>query len=256
MSSCEIYPIVEELSSKGKSFCIVTEVFPDGKVKRGLISEGKIIVGDLDELAFSESEEIDSANGKIKILRDCAQGNPNVIVIGNGKVARHLVELMKFLNYPVTVVGDHDVEDIEANVVNDMSLLPSMIDDNTFVVIANEGGKHYDITGVETAIRSRARYVSLMASRNRAAMFIQKMINDGLNEEEIRKRLYSPAGLDLGSKTPQEIALSIASQIVAVSRGGEGIHYMIKKNPYDLLGKVKEESCSWSGEEKKARQSC
>ncbi|WP_054846774.1 XdhC family protein [Sulfuracidifex tepidarius] len=206
MSSCEIYPIVDELSSKGKSFCIVTEVFPDGKVKRGVISEGKVVVGNLDELAFSEKEEIDTPNGKVKVMMDCVQGNPNVIVIGNGKVARHLVELMKFLNYPVTVVGDHDIQDIDANVVNDISLLSSLIDGNTFVVVANEGGKHYDITGVETAIRSGARYVSLMASRNRAAASIQRMINDGLSEEEIKKRLYSPAGLDLGSKTPQEIA--------------------------------------------------
>jgi xanthine dehydrogenase accessory factor len=256
MSSCELFPLIEELSSSGKSFCIVTEVFPDGSVKRGIISDGRIIAGNLDELALKQ-EEVETSAGKVKVMMDCSQGTPNVIVVGSGKVAKYVVQLMKFLNYPVTVVGDHDVEDVEANVINDMSLLPSLIDKNTFVVVANEGGKHYDMTGVEIAIRKGAKFVSLMASMKRAAYFIQRMIDDGVSEEEIRKRLYSPAGLDLGSKSPQEIAMSIASQIVALTRGGEGGHYMFKKNPYSILGKVKEESCALDGDQKlESRQNC
>jgi xanthine dehydrogenase accessory factor len=246
MSSCEIYPVIEELSLKGKKFCIVTEVYPNGKVKRGVVSEGKVIVGEIDPFALEGKEEVEIQGMKVKIMTDCAEGNPNVIVIGSGKVARHLVSLMNFLNYPVTVVGDHDVDDsFEANVVNDMKLLPTLINENTFVVVANEGGKHYDVSGVEMAIKGGAKFVALMASRNRAALAIKRMIDSGIKEEEIKKRFYSPAGLDLGSKTPQEIALSIASQIVAIARGGGGGHYMLKKDPYSLVGKVQEENCVW-----------
>jgi len=73
-------------------------------------------------------------------------------------------------------------------------------------VIANEGGKPYDSEATYVALKARARFVGLMASKRRAAAVMAKVVNRGISLEEL-KSLRSPVGLDIGSVTAEEIDL-------------------------------------------------
>jgi xanthine dehydrogenase accessory factor len=72
---------------------------------------------------------------------------------------------------------------------------------------------------VEKALEGSAAYVALIASRHRSKLVLDYLLARGMPAEKV-ERVWAPAGLDLGAATPEEIALSIVSQMVALRRGG------------------------------------
>jgi xanthine/CO dehydrogenase XdhC/CoxF family maturation factor len=86
----------------------------------------------------------------------------------------------------------------------------------TFVVIATLHKK--DHLWLQKALEGNAAYVALIASRHRSRLVLDYLLATGIPAEEVEK-VWAPAGLDLGAATPEEIALSIISQIVALRRG-------------------------------------
>lgn len=88
-----------------------------------------------------------------------------------------------------------------------------------FLVLASHDYK-YELPILREALRSPVRYVGMLAGRKRADGVRTLLREDGLSEEEIG-RLQAPIGLDIGGREPQEIALSIAAQLIAVREGKE-----------------------------------
>jgi xanthine dehydrogenase accessory factor len=90
------------------------------------------------------------------------------------------------------------------------------LDDATAVVIASHGGPEAEI--IRAALDHGVGYVGLVASRVRGASILDSL---GLSDDE-RARIHTPVGLAIGAKTPAEIAVSIAAELVAGIRGGLG----------------------------------
>ena len=91
---------------------------------------------------------------------------------------------------------------------------------NSFIVVATRGHK-LDAQCLRAAIATRARYVGLLGSK-RKTILIERMLRDeGLPEERIRS-VHAPVGLDLGGRTPAEIALSVLAELSMERYGGSG----------------------------------
>ena len=89
-----------------------------------------------------------------------------------------------------------------------------------YVIIATQHkGDHESI---KQALRCNAGYIALIASRKRARLVLDYLREEQLSEEDIA-RVVAPSGLDLGPKTPEEIALCILSEITMLRRGGSGM---------------------------------
>jgi xanthine dehydrogenase accessory factor len=86
-----------------------------------------------------------------------------------------------------------------------------------FVVLAAHDYK-YELPILREALRSPVRFVGMLAGRKRADATRALLREEGLSEDEVA-RLQSPIGLDIGGREPEEIALSIAAQLVAVREG-------------------------------------
>lgn len=80
----------------------------------------------------------------------------------------------------------------------------------------------FDIPLLTRALRLPLAYVGAMGSRRTHADRLRRLREAGVTERQLA-RLRSPIGLDLGARTPEETALSIAAEIVAVRRGGAGV---------------------------------
>ena len=91
---------------------------------------------------------------------------------------------------------------------------------NTFVVVATRGHR-YDDMALESALSTRARYIGLLGSRRKTIMIYQRLIQQGVPLERI-KEVYAPIGLNIGALEPEELAVSIMSEIIMVRRGGDG----------------------------------
>jgi xanthine dehydrogenase accessory factor len=142
-----------------------------------------------------------------------------LIVVGSTPVADALTRTAVSLDYDVVrAVDDGEQADLgpaaEALGVRIVSLaeLESVLrasNGQAAAVVASQG--HYDERALETILRGGAAYVGLVASRTRAAS-VKQLLDDGGVPDTAAIR--SPAGLDLGARTPAEVALSILAEIV------------------------------------------
>jgi molybdenum cofactor cytidylyltransferase len=137
-----------------------------------------------------------------------------LLIVGWGPVASALVKLGQLLNLTVTVVDPLlQVSDLPPGprLLNtlDFSLLPPI--SHRYVVVASRG--KFDEEAIEQALRMQSSYVGLMASKKRGQEMRRNLEQKGEPAEKLAA-LRVPAGIDIGAKTPEEIALSIMAEIV------------------------------------------
>lgn len=88
-----------------------------------------------------------------------------------------------------------------------------------FVVVATQHkGDHQSM---KQALTTQVRYIALIASRKRARLVLKYLREDGVNDMDLL-RIHAPAGFDLGARTPEGIALSVISEIIACANSGNG----------------------------------
>jgi molybdenum cofactor cytidylyltransferase len=151
-----------------------------------------------------------------------AQGSPvqpDLVVAGRDALARALIRLGKLVGFTVTVVdpllGLGDLADADRVLHRlDFSLLPANCE--RYIVVASRG--QFDEDAIEQALRLPAAYVGLVANKKRAQELMAGFERKGISAERLAT-LRASAGLALGAESPEEIALSIMAEIVAVRRG-------------------------------------
>ncbi|MBI4544591.1 MAG: XdhC family protein [Gemmatimonadetes bacterium] len=145
---------------------------------------------------------------------------PRLVVFGIAPAARALVRIGAVLGYAVDVVdpeaereGFPDADRVTADVA------PDAVPPGAFAVVATVGER--DVEAIEAALALRPAYLGVIASRQRFAQVRDALRAGGAAAEAIG-RIATPAGLDIGAKTPEEIALSIMAEIVQRRRRSAG----------------------------------
>ncbi|MFF2811299.1 XdhC family protein [Streptomyces sp. NPDC058000] len=165
----------------------------------------------------------------VVLLVESSVPAPRMIVFGAIDFASALVRVGKFLNYHVTVCDARPVfatrtrfPDADEIVIDwpHRYLDSQQLDSRTVLCVLTHDAK-FDVPLLERALRLPVAYVGAMGSRRTHLDRQQRLRDIGLTEIELN-RLRSPIGLDLGARTPEETALSIAAEIVANRRGGTG----------------------------------
>jgi len=241
------------LSSQGKRFALVTVIQGEAALKY-IISDGRVIYGgtdpvvlELGEKALAQSKVIEVELRDGKAVAEPVEPRPSVVVVGKKLIAKVTARLAKSLGYSVASIG---VTDVEADFVStNLNVLGQLVDQGTAVIIANEGGSPDDSEAALMALKKGARYVGVLASQKRAALIMADLLKRGVTDEEMKGRFFSPIGLDIGSRTAEEIALSILAEVLKVLRGGTGKPYSEVKDPRPLLadainGKL-EDACAF-----------
>lgn len=146
---------------------------------------------------------------------------PQLLIAGHGRIAETLAELGHWMNFSVTV-NDPSADAAafpraDRVISKDFDLAEAHIDSRTFVVIATLHKN--DHLWLQKALAGDAGYVALVASAHRSKLVLDYLRLEGVPAEKLN-HVWAPAGLDLGAATPEEIALSIISQMVALRRGG------------------------------------
>ncbi|HEY6970444.1 MAG TPA: XdhC family protein [Candidatus Angelobacter sp.] len=148
---------------------------------------------------------------------------PELLIAGHGRIAQVLAGLGQLMNFSVTVndpsADRESFPEVDRIVARDFDLTETPIRASTFVVIATLHKN--DHLWLRRAMESDAAYIALIASSHRAGLVLDYLHAEGVPKEKL-DRVWAPAGLDLGAATPEEIALSVISQIVSLRRGGSG----------------------------------
>ena len=145
-----------------------------------------------------------------------------MVLIGGGHVNLQVARLAQMMGFRVMVTDDRrEFANTErfpmAEAVNvasyDKGVGAFPVTPNTAIVIGTRG-HHFDDVATEAAARTAAGYVGLLGSKRKTIMIYESLLKKGLPEERLRL-VHAPIGLDLGGRTPEEIALSIVSEVVA-----------------------------------------
>ncbi len=148
---------------------------------------------------------------------------PRLVIAGAGHIGKAVSHQGRLLSFEVTVIDDREefahpgnLPDADSIIVKDigeaMRELPK--DNNTFIVIVTRGHGH-DADALRPCIGSSAAYVGMMGSKVKVAKVHEEFITKGWATEEQWKQIHTPIGLEIGSETVEEIAVSIAAQLVA-----------------------------------------
>ena len=180
--------------------------------------------------------------GKMEVYIEPVMPEPDLLIAGHGRITETLAVLGHLLGFRI-IVNDPGADrsafaHAQQVIAEDFDLGETPIGPNTYVVIATQHKN--DHHWLLKALPGDAAYVALIASQHRAKLVLDYLAAERVPPEKLA-RIFAPAGLDLGAATPEEIALSIMSQIVALRRGGTS-------RPLHLKDTIADEGASYSSD--------
>jgi xanthine dehydrogenase accessory factor len=251
--SKELFPELGDLAAavqREEPVAVATVITGPGRIgARRLIyaesSTGDLGAGDRLNAAVDDDARGMLAQGQTGVRRYGAQGErrgdelgvfvnsfappPRMMVFGAIDFAAAVARVGKFLGYRVTVCDARGVfatparfRDADEVIVEwpHRYLENEAVDERTVICVLTHDPK-FDVPLLEVALRTPAGYIGAMGSRRTHEDRVERLRQAGVTEAELA-RLRSPIGLDLGARTPEETAVSIAAELIQLRWGGSG----------------------------------
>lgn len=238
--------MIGQLLERGDIAVVVTVVSGPGTIgAKLLVHENGATVGTLGDAALdalvvekargfldSREETRMLSFGESSLLFERLQPAPRLVVCGAGHVGASLARLAAFTGYHTTLLDDRaeflkrerfPEEQIELLVAENWSSAVRVAVGNgrgVSVAVVTRGHNE-DEQCMQVAVQANPDYVGLIGSKRRTSIVIDRLREAGVAEEHLAK-IHAPIGLDIGAVSPEEVALAIMAEIVAMRRGGTG----------------------------------
>jgi len=219
---------------------------------RQAMVRGRTELAQYDLTAEQAGEDGLVCGGRMTVFIEPVEGAPTLCIFGAGHVAQPLCRMASAVGFRVEVADDRAkfanperFPDATALIVASvgeaaerMSLGP-----NAYAVVVTRGHKG-DAEALAAVLGKGLRFVGLLGSRVKAVHVLASLREQGVSLEELRK-IHTPLGLEIGAVTPEEIAVSILAELVAVRRGLDPAESRSMK--MDLPGRLGQEDGSFEG---------
>jgi xanthine dehydrogenase accessory factor len=255
----ELGDVVADIRA-GRPVAVATIIdAPDGQRGRRLIvrpeepTQGGLGSARLDDAVRDDVRGM-LAQGRTGVIRYGAEGErrvddigvfvasyaprPRMIVFGAIDFASAVARIGSFLGYRVSVCDARPVfatakrfPDADEVIVDwpHRYLASTDVDERTVVCVLTHDPK-FDVPLLEVALKLPLAYIGAMGSRRTHADRIARLRELGMSEAEL-SRLHAPIGLDIGARTPEETAVSVAAEIIAARWGGSGVQLRTAEGP-------------------------
>lgn len=181
-------------------------------------------------LSFSLAEDAAYDNGlicggQLEIYIEPVEPLPQAFIFGAGHISRSLSRLCAMLGFSVTVIDDREAyanreRFPEADAVlagNYEDIFPQLpVNSSSYLIIVTRGHRD-DMRVLRWAAAAPAAYVAMIGSRRKVISVVRELVREGMDPHLFR-RVHAPMGLDIGAVTPEEIAVSVAAEMIAVRR--------------------------------------
>ena len=252
----EIYKKINDLLYKQEKFAVATIIRTEGSTPRNVgakmivTKDGNIngtIGGGHNEatviaeavkaikdgktriLTFRLEGENDSGmicGGNMDVYIEPAQPAFSILFLGGGNIGKALSKLAHTVGFSVSVIdplatkedfpdADQIISKKAVEGLSEVNVTPE-----TCIVIATAGHEGDEAT-LRKVIDMEATYIGMIGSKNKVKTIFKNIVDSGVSEDKLCK-IHSPIGLDIGSETPMEIAVSIIAEIISVIKGGTG----------------------------------
>ena len=240
--------MVEQVLDRGEIAVLVTRVTGAHDIgAKLLVHENGAITGslgdaELDAVVVDQARSFLTAREETRlfnlssfdtsVLFERLQPAPRLVVCGAGHVGASLAKLAAFAGYQTTLLDDRaeflkrdrfPEKQIELMVAEDWSsAVRDAVGNGRGVSVAVvTRGHNEDEQCMHAVMRANPDYVGLIGSKRRTSIVIERLRESGVPDDELKK-IHAPIGLDIGAVTPEEVALSILSEIVAERRSARG----------------------------------
>ena len=255
----DLFEEIVRLRSAGKRAALATIVHTNGSIpsyesSRMLVREDGSIAGTIGggcveaevwaaakevmqkeaprEMVFNLNNEASYDNGLIcggtlEVFVEPILPQPTLYIFGGGHVSMAVAQAAHTAGFAVGIVDDREqfanaqrfpmAREIFTSYEEAIAKIqPSA---STYLVIVTRGHKD-DMRCLAWAVRTQARYIGMIGSRRKVISVYRALESDGYRAEEF-ERVFAPMGLEIGALTPEEIAISIAAELIAVRRNAE-----------------------------------
>jgi xanthine dehydrogenase accessory factor len=165
--------------------------------------------------------------GQMEVFIEPIEASPSVYIFGAGHVGFYLGRSANEAGFSVHVIDDRAAfanadrfPDASSIVVDDIPvwLERTPLPATAYVVVVTRGHRN-DLDALRALAPRDLRYIGLIGSRAKVARLYEQLLAEGGVTPEQLARIHAPIGLDVGAVTPQEIAVSITAELIAVRRG-------------------------------------
>jgi xanthine dehydrogenase accessory factor len=224
---------------RGDPLALVTVVAGQAVGDTSLITPGSVVFGSEDARIAQRAREMLAARAESGAVHEVLPATevfiepflppPVLIVVGGVHIAIPLTRFANWLGFYVIIVDPRakfanrerfpDADEVLLE-WPDEALAHLEIDDATYIVLLTHDPK-IDEPTLASALKTQAAYIGAIGSRKTHAARFERMVRWGVTAEQLQQ-VYAPIGLDLGGRTPEETALSIIAEVVAVKNGRTG----------------------------------
>lgn len=248
-----------KLEEAGRPYAVVTIIRADGAVPR---KSGKMLVtadgnsigtiggGSSELLAIQDAQAcirygenaikdytLNSENGMVcggdfSVFIEVENPRPRLILCGAGHVGTALMKAARLAGFDITLVDTRGEDQIgDAILLSDTyvpvedfykGMMALTIPAGAFIVITTYGHR-FDKEALAAALTKKAAYLGMIGSRKKIAAVYEKLRSEGFTNEQL-EAVYAPIGMDIGGETPEEIAISIVAEMLAVKYKRSGVH--------------------------------
>jgi xanthine dehydrogenase accessory factor len=230
-----LYKIQEVIRGKGLLITSLTAgavaLFGDAHL---LLKENGTIFGGLPVnpeelkayLPTQTSRVLCGQEGTPALLVEPVMALPMLYIFGGGHVSLYLARLARTVDFRIAVMDDRPefANPDRFPFADEILLRPYdraieglSLDENAYVVIVTRGHLH-DLEVLRQVIKSEARYIGMIGSRQKKNLIFKKLLEEGVPQQRL-DQVYAPIGLNINAETPAEIAVSIVAELIRIRTG-------------------------------------
>jgi xanthine dehydrogenase accessory factor len=163
--------------------------------------------------------------GQLEVFVEPVLPVPRAFIFGAGHISKSLSQVANLAGFSTAVVDNRDTfanrarfpEASEIHAAEYEDVFPKLaINESSYVIIVTRGHRD-DMRVLKLAIATPARYIAMIGSKRKVLNVVRELEKEGLPRAAF-ERIYAPMGLDIGAISPEEIAISVAAEMIAVRR--------------------------------------
>jgi len=192
---------------------------------RSLMETGKPRLMEFDLSNIDPEESALVCGGSMEVYVEPLLPDPTLFIFGAGHVSRAVAAAVRPIGFRTAIIDDRPkyanserFPDADAIYADRWEEALKKLNINSFSYIFIATREHqFDLICLRFAVQSSACYIGMLGSRKKAQNLFEQLEKEGIDPSEFR-RVYVPAGMDIGSDTPEEIAVSIAAELIAARK--------------------------------------
>jgi xanthine dehydrogenase accessory factor len=167
--------------------------------------------------------------GQLEVLVECITPQPAAHVFGGGHISKSLAKVLDLAGFRVSVIDNRESyanaerfpEAAEVHAAEYEDVFPRLaVTESTYIVIVTRGHRD-DMRVLRWAVTTPARYIAMIGSKRKTIGVVRELEKEGISREAF-DRVYAPMGFEIGAVSPEEIAISVAAEMIAMRRDPEG----------------------------------